>query len=100
MKPAKPYREMNTAELAEATAEFNREFIADTFKPLTPELRAKWDKARKKKTIKGKPSPELSLKIRSNLLIAWLTAQAKKRKMSRSKFVSNLLETARSQAKA
>jgi len=34
---SKPYWEMNTQELAAATAEFDKEFIADTFHPLTPE---------------------------------------------------------------
>ena len=90
---------MNLAELREATKEFDNEFIADTFKPLSPAMRARWEKIRRKKPTKPKPAAGLSVTVRSDLL-SWLTAQAKKQKLSRSRFVSNLLETARSQAKA
>ena len=38
---AKPYWEMTTAELREATKEFDQEFIGDTFGPPTAEQRAK-----------------------------------------------------------
>jgi hypothetical protein len=47
-RPKKPYWEMTTEELAEATAEFDREFIGDTFRPLTPKERAEWERARRK----------------------------------------------------
>src|SRR5258708_425071 len=47
-RPQKPYWEMNTEELAEATKEFDQEFIADTFKPLTPEMRKRWEMAKRK----------------------------------------------------
>ena len=39
---------MTTEELAEATKEFDREFIADTFHPLTPEMARLWRKAKHK----------------------------------------------------
>ena len=99
MKPNKPYWEMNLEELRAATKEFDTEFIADTFKPLSPEMRARWEKARRKKLSKPKPAAGLSVTVRSELL-SWLTAQAKKRKLSRSRFVADLLETARSQTKS
>jgi hypothetical protein len=43
--PAKPYWEMNTDELREATKEFDEEFVADKAKPLTPALRSQWERA-------------------------------------------------------
>ena len=49
MKPKKkdkPFSEMNTQELAEATAEFDREFIADSFGPPPPEARQRLERAR------------------------------------------------------
>jgi hypothetical protein len=54
-RPVKPYWEMNTQELAAATAEFDQEFIADTFHPLTPEQREIWESARRKRTKGEKP---------------------------------------------
>ena len=47
-KKAKPYDQMTTAELRKATAEFDREFIIDTFRPLTPAEKASWLKAVRK----------------------------------------------------
>ena len=98
MKTQKTYWEMNTAELREATKEFDEEFVILKSKPLSPEMRARWEKARRKKPSKPQPAAGLSVTIRSDLL-SWLTAQAKKRKLSRSRFVAELLESARSQAK-
>ena len=49
---AKPYWDMTTAELREATAEFEGEFIGDTFGPPTPEQRAQDRRARRKR---GRP---------------------------------------------
>ena len=43
-KPRKPaeksYQEMTTAEMRDATKEFDREFVGDTFGPPTPKQRA------------------------------------------------------------
>ena len=44
----KKYWEMNAEELARATAEFDREFVAETAKPLTPEMRERWERAKRK----------------------------------------------------
>ncbi len=41
----KPYWEMTTAELREATKEFDREFIGETFRPMTPQARAQFERA-------------------------------------------------------
>ena len=45
----KPYWEMNAQELANATAEFDEEFVIDKSRPLTPEERARWERARRKR---------------------------------------------------
>jgi len=46
----KPYWEMTTEELAEATAEFDKEFIVETFRPLTPAQRALWERIKRKRS--------------------------------------------------
>jgi len=51
MKPknkSKPFTEMNTQELAEATAEFDKEMIVDSFGPLPPEALEWFERARKR----------------------------------------------------
>ena len=55
---SKPYWEMTTAELREATKEFDQEFIGDTFRPPTPQQRARFERARKR----GRPRNGLGAK--------------------------------------
>jgi hypothetical protein len=43
---------MTTAELREATREFDREYVGDTFGPPTPEQRAQFERAKRKR---GRP---------------------------------------------
>ena len=45
----KPYWEMTTAELREATSEFEEEFVAEMAKPLNAAMRARWNKMKRKK---------------------------------------------------
>jgi hypothetical protein len=54
---------MTTEELAEATKGFDEEFVADQAKPLTPPLRARWEraKARSARAEKRQASGELRL---------------------------------------
>jgi len=47
-KGQKPFWKMNTKELAAATAELNQEFVIDKCTPLTPAMRARWEKAKRK----------------------------------------------------
>ena len=42
----KPYWEMTTDELREATKEFDEEFIAERAKPLTAAMQARWEPAK------------------------------------------------------
>lgn len=50
-KPPKPITEMNADELAEATAEFDEEFVADKFVPLTAEQRKRWERIKRKRRL-------------------------------------------------
>jgi len=52
----KKYWEMTTQELAEATKEFDQEFIADTFRPLNEEQRERWERMKRKPRRAVKPS--------------------------------------------
>ncbi len=45
---AKPCYEMDTAELGKATVEFDREFIGDSFGPLTVKQKARLARAKRK----------------------------------------------------
>ena len=48
-RSAKPYWEMTTKELGEATKEFDVEFVADKARSLTPAMRARWARAKMKR---------------------------------------------------
>jgi len=52
-KLPKSYWEMNTAELAEATREFDRELVPDNFHPLGPEKQLVWQRLQSKKEDQG-----------------------------------------------
>ena len=91
----KKYWEMNTAELAEATKEFDEEFVADKFRPLTAEERKIWEKAKRKRgrPRNGQGFQRVSVSVEKGLLKR-ATALAKKRHISRSALFAELLESA------
>ena len=65
----KPYWEMTTAELREATKEFDKEFVGDTFGPPTPEQRAQFERARKRgRPLVGMGSKTISVTVEKHLL--------------------------------
>jgi hypothetical protein len=66
----KPHTAMTTAELREATAEFDREFVADTFGPPTPQQRAQDRRARRKRGRPrvGRGAKTISVTIERGLL--------------------------------
>jgi hypothetical protein len=68
---SKPYWEMTTAELREATKEFDQEFIGDTFRPATAAERARFERARKR----GRPRNGLGAKTISVTVEKRLLAQ-------------------------
>jgi hypothetical protein len=55
-KSVKPYWEMTTEELREATQEFDEEFVFERTKPLTAEMKSRWERAKNKSepTTNGK----------------------------------------------
>ena len=69
-KHKKPYWEMNTVELAEATKEFDREFVADSFRQPTPKERAQWLRAKRKpgRPRIGNGHKVISVSVEKNLL--------------------------------
>jgi len=70
---AKPYWEMTTAELREATAEFDREFVGETFGPPTPAQQARFQRAKRKR---GRPPVGLGSKTISVTVEKRLLAKA------------------------
>jgi hypothetical protein len=92
-KLRKPYWEMNKEELAAATAEFNREFIADEFGDPPPEALAR---LRRSDAKRGRPRigngvKVISLSVEQGLL-ARADRLAKKLKISRAQLVRRGLE--------
>ena len=69
-KNTKRYDQMTTAELAKATAEFDREFIIDSFSPLTPAQRERWNRIRRKRgrPRQGKGVQVISVSVEKDLL--------------------------------
>ncbi|HOB76255.1 MAG TPA: hypothetical protein PKG54_17225 [Phycisphaerae bacterium] len=90
---AKPYWEMNTEELARATAEFDQEFIVDTFKPLTPEQQREWRRIKRKlgRPRKGKGAKVISVSVERGLL-ARSDRLAKKLGITRAALIAQGLE--------
>ena len=94
-KPKKPYWEMTADELAEATREFDREHVADTFRAMTPAEEKAW-RAAVTKPRRGKPARDegaktISIEIQAGLLRR-VDALAKKRGISRARLVAESLE--------
>lgn len=69
-KPQKPYQMMTTEELARATAEFDEEFVIDTFGPMTPQQVARWKRAQAKGTrpSNGRDVRTISVGVEKKLL--------------------------------
>lgn len=88
-KTAKPYAEMNIAELREATAEFNAEHAADGGKPLPDRLKARWKRAKNKKPSQDKGQADRIISVRlDETLLERCTALAKKKRLSRDDLVA------------
>ncbi len=92
-RTAKPYQEMTAAELRKATAEFDREFVGDTFGPPTPEQRAQFERAKRKR---GRPKVGMGSKTISVTVEARLLAKtdrlAKKLQVPRAVLIARGLE--------
>jgi len=61
---------MTAADLAKHTAEFDQEFVADTFKPLTAVERTRWERVRQKRSglEANSDTPEVSVRLDRDLL--------------------------------
>lgn len=89
-KPTKPYWEMTTDELAEATKQFDEEFVIDQSRPLTPAEHVKWE--RLKRATPGRPKvgegvQVVSVSIEKQLLRS-ADRLAKRRKVSRASLIA------------
>ena len=91
----KPYWEMTTAELAEATKEYDKPFAEDLSRPLTPEEKKRWRRVKRKR---GRPKNGLGFqRVTISMergLLSKVNALAKKRKVSRSRLLAIVLEEA------
>jgi len=91
----KPYWEMTSKELAEATKQFDEPFVVDQSRPLTPAERKQWKRLKRKR---GRPKigqgfKRVSMSLEKGLLKR-ATALAKKRRVSRSKLFAQMLQKA------
>ena len=93
-KPAvKPYWEMTTEELREATKEFDEEFVADKAKELTPAMKARWERAKAKtgRAQNGSARQTISVHLEEALLNQCI-ALAKKKRISRDALIARGLK--------
>jgi hypothetical protein len=92
-KKQKRYDEMTTEELAEATKEFDEPFVIDKFRPLTPEERKLWNRAKRKggRPRVGQGVKVISLSVEKGLL-AKADRLAKKLNISRAQLISRGLQ--------
>src|SRR5258708_19410797 len=80
---AKQCWEMTTEELRDATREFDEEFVAEKAKPLTPEMRARWERAKRKSPRAGNGAPQETIAVRmEKALLDRFTALAKPKRTS------------------
>jgi hypothetical protein len=83
-KTTKPYWEMTTEELRDATKEFDEEFVGDKARPMSPEMRARWERAKAKGEPPQNGKAEQTIAIRlEKALVKRCSALAKKKRLSR-----------------
>jgi len=93
-KKTKPYWEMTTEELRQATKEFDQEFVEDKFRPLTRAERAEWQEiqAGLRAPVKGRNGTRLiAVRVQKELLDR-CTALAKKKRISRDALIARGLK--------
>jgi hypothetical protein len=89
----KKYWEMNKAELAEATREFDEEFVADKARPMTPRERAEEQRARKRGPGRpriGKGARKIHITLEQDLLRE-ADRVAKEKGLGRSAMIAQVL---------
>ena len=88
-KPTKPYWEMTTAELREATKQFDEEFVGDKARPLSPEMKARWERAKAKGDSAENGDAEAHIAVRlDRMLLERCMALAKKKRLSRDALIA------------
>ena len=89
----KPYWEMTTEELREATKEFDEDFVSDKCTPLTSEMRARWQAAKRKRgrAKQGNGAQVISVTVEKALL-ARSDALARKLGISRAGLIARGLK--------
>jgi hypothetical protein len=85
----KSFWEMTEAERTESIKQFDKEFVIDTFRPLTPAERAQWNRMKRKpgRPQIGKGAAVVSVSIERDLL-SRADRLAKKLKVSRARLIS------------
>jgi hypothetical protein len=83
------YASMTTKELAEATKEFDQEFVGEKSRPLTPEMVRRWERAKRKpgRPRMGKGAKVISVSVEKDLL-ARSDALARKLKIHRAQLIA------------
>ncbi len=90
---SKPCWEMTTEELREATKEFDEEFVADKASPLTPEMQARWQRARAKPPrVEGTVDQQTIAVCVDKALLDRCSALAKKKRISRDALIARGLK--------
>jgi hypothetical protein len=80
---------MTTAELREATKQFDEEFVAEKSRPLTPEEQALWEQVKAKSLRGGDGETEQTITVRlDKSLLDRATALARKKRLSRDALVA------------
>ena len=88
-KNDKPYWEMTTDELREATKEFDEEFVFERTKPLSPKMKALWEQAKAKGEAPTNGKVEQTIAVRlDKALLKRCTALAKKKRLTRDALIA------------
>lgn len=92
-KSAKPYWEMTTKELSEATKEFDEESVADKARPLTPQMQQRWEKAKAKERDANDGAVKAMIAVHlDKALLERCTALAKRKRISRDALIARGLK--------
>ena len=88
-KKKKPATQMTADELAEATAEFDREFVSDEFSPCGADAAGKWRRVKRKpgRPRQGRGAKVISVSLEKELL-AQADRLAKRKKVSRASLIA------------
>src|SRR4051794_2358148 len=89
----KRFLEMTPSEREEVTKEFDQEFIADTFRPLNEEQRARWERAKQKGARSNRSRVEAIVIHVDKSLLKRSEGLAKKKGLSRDALVDQALKS-------